>query len=334
MQSISEALMRNGNNDLTSILLSLIEFMEHEDKSLPLDNGVLGDIAIQAQIPAKALHWKELELFDRKTDVVVEQLVGINTQLQLFDTAWGILDSHTGSQNSKLQLDPWYEKLGRWQEALNTYEQRAMEQPESQEILLGRLRCLYALGEWESLSGTVEDFWPNASEEQRQEVAPLAVAASWALLQWDAMDEYADAMKIELPDRAFYRAILAVHRNQFQKAHASIAQARDLLQAELVANEDYTRSYPYVISSCCSLKPTFRIGKCFVFFFSLNWRKLSITRGMQTSPTSRPLCVKLGRRGSGLTRLGENYCLQFTGCKVVRRTSTYGRKYCSCATWS
>lgn len=326
--------MRNGNSDLTGILLNLTEFMEHEDKPLPLDNGVLGDIAIQAQIPAKALHWKELELFNRKTDVVVEQLVGINTQLQLLDTAWGILDSHTGSQNSKLQLDPWYEKLGRWQEALNTYERRAMEQPESQEILLGRLRCLYALGEWESLSGTVEDFWPNASDEQRQEVAPLAVAASWALLQWDAMDEYADAMNIELPDRAFYRAILAVHRNQFQKAHASIAQARDLLQTELVANEDYTRAYPYVIFSCCSLIPTSRIGKCFVFFFSLNWRKSSNTRGTQTCPTNRPLCVKLGRRGSSLTRLGEIYYLQFTGCKAVRRTSTYGRRYCSCATWS
>ena len=298
--------MRNGSTDLTGILLSLTEFMEHEDKPLPLDNGVLGDIAIQAQIPAKALHWKELEHFDRKSDVVVEQLVGISTQLQLLDTAWGILDSHSGSQNSKLQLDPWYEKLGRWQEALNTYDQRAMEQPESQEILLGRLRCLYALGEWESLSGTVEDFWPNASDEQRQEVAPLAAAASWALLQWDAMDEYADAMRVELPDRAFYRAILGVHRNQFQKAHASIAQARDLLQTDLVANEDYTRAYPYVPFSRYTFVPKSRIGKCFVCFFSLNWRRLLNIRGTQTSPTSKPLCVKLGRRGSSLTLLDEN----------------------------
>ena len=59
------------------------------------------------------------------------------------------------------------------------------------------------------------------------------------------MDDYIATMKQDSPDRPFYRAILAVHQNQFPKAMKQIAFARDLLDPELTSlvGESYGRSY-------------------------------------------------------------------------------------------
>ena len=59
------------------------------------------------------------------------------------------------------------------------------------------------------------------------------------------MDDYIQTMKPDSADRPFYRAILAVHQNQFPKAMQQIAKARDLLDPELttLVGESYGRSY-------------------------------------------------------------------------------------------
>ncbi|EMD30507.1 hypothetical protein CERSUDRAFT_145921, partial [Gelatoporia subvermispora B] len=59
------------------------------------------------------------------------------------------------------------------------------------------------------------------------------------------MEDYIATMKPDTPDRSFYRAILSVHQNQFPKAIAQIAKARDHLYHELtpLVGESYGRSY-------------------------------------------------------------------------------------------
>ncbi|PIL29553.1 hypothetical protein GSI_08361 [Ganoderma sinense ZZ0214-1] len=73
----------------------------------------------------------------------------------------------------------------------------------------------------------------------------MAAAAVWALNNWESMDDYIQTIKPDSADRPFYRAILAVHQNQFPKAMQQIAKARDLLDPELtsLAGESYSRSY-------------------------------------------------------------------------------------------
>jgi len=141
--------------------------------------------------------------------------------------------------------DQWYERLGRWQEALRTYERREQEDPGNPDIAIGRMKCLHALGEWDQLAGQVEEYWASATPEERREIAPMAAAAAWSLNDWDSMDNYIATMKAESTDRAFYRAILSVHQNQFPKALAHITKARDLLDPELsgLIGESYGRSY-------------------------------------------------------------------------------------------
>ncbi|KAI0272361.1 atypical/PIKK/FRAP protein kinase [Gloeopeniophorella convolvens] len=235
-------------SDLIHRLLNLCEFMEHEDQRLPIENGILGEYALKYHAYAKALHYKELEFFTETSPSIIEALIGINTKLQQSDAAWGTL-LVAREQYDITKHDQWYERLGRWQEALRTYERREQEDPGNPDIAIGRMKCLHALGEWDQLAVQVEEYWASATHEERREIAPMAAAAAWSLNDWDSMDDYIATMKADSTDRAFYRAILSVHQNQFPKALAHITKARDLLDPELTGliGESYGRSYNSVM---------------------------------------------------------------------------------------
>ncbi|KAF9482580.1 atypical/PIKK/FRAP protein kinase [Pholiota conissans] len=229
-------------------LLDLAEFMEHEEKPLPIEHRTLGEYSMKYMAYAKALHYKELEFYSESSPAVIEALISINTRLQQHDAAWGTLLT-AREQYDVTKHEEWYERLGRWQEALVAYERKAELDPSAPDIQIGRMKCLHALGEWDQLAAQVDENWANANHEDRREIAPMAAAAAWSLNEWDQMDDYIATMKPDSSDRAFYRAILSVHQNQFPKALVHIAKARDLLDPELTSfvGEGYGRSYNVMV---------------------------------------------------------------------------------------
>ncbi|KAI9050994.1 hypothetical protein LZ554_005104 [Drepanopeziza brunnea f. sp. 'monogermtubi'] len=238
--------------DLLGILLNLAEFMEHDDKALPIDIRVLGREAGRCHAWAKALHYKELEFLQDQSSGAVEALIQINNQLQQYDAAIGILRKAQLYTDGIQLRETWFEKLERWEEALDFYRKREVEHPEqadSFDIIMGKMRCLHALGEWDSLSALAQDKWHTSGLEIRRAVAPLATAAAWGLGQWDLMDDYLSVMKANTPDRSFFGAILALHRNQFRETAMYVQKAREGLDTELSAlvSESYNRAYTVVV---------------------------------------------------------------------------------------
>ncbi|KAJ6556571.1 phosphatidylinositol 3-kinase [Mycena vulgaris] len=229
-------------------LLDLCEFMEHEEKPLPIDHSTLGEYSMKFLAYAKALHYKELEFFGNASPAILESLILINTRLQQQDAAWGALLT-AREQYDVTNTEQWYEQLGRWQEALVVYDEKAEADPGSTKIQIGRMRCLHALGEWEQLASEVDERWPHANHEDRRAIAPMAAAAAWSLSEWDSMENYIATMRSDSPDRFFYRAILSVHHNQFPKALTHISKARELLHPELTAfgGPGYARSYNVMV---------------------------------------------------------------------------------------
>ncbi|TIB14647.1 hypothetical protein E3P89_00930 [Wallemia ichthyophaga] len=234
--------------DVVHTLLNLAEFMEHDDKPLPIDIPLLGEYAMNVHAYAKALHYQELEFLTEATPTVIESLVHVNTKLQQQDAAWGTL-KYAREQLDIVHHEEWYEKLGRWHEALVAYAEKAEIEGDSPEVTLGRMKCLHALGEWEQLSDFVQNKWVNAGHEERRAMAPLAAAAAWSLNNWEMMDNYITVMKQESPDRFFYRAILSVHDSHYQKALHHITKARESLDSELTSlvTESYGRAYNVVV---------------------------------------------------------------------------------------
>lgn len=249
VRSIEMALMsQNIPPEILQILLNLAEFMEHDDKALPIDIRTLGKYAAKCHAFAKALHYKELEFEQDQNSGAVEALISINNQLQQSDAAIGILRKAQAYRDVELK-ETWFEKLQRWEEALAAYKRRERIDPTSFDVTMGKMRCLHALGEWKVLSDLAQEKWNQASNEHRRAIAPLAAAAAWGRGQWELMDSYLGVMKEQSPDRSFFGAILCLHRNQFEQAEGFIEKARDGLDTELSAllGESYNRAYNVVV---------------------------------------------------------------------------------------
>eukprot|EP01113_Clastostelium_recurvatum_P006582 TRINITY_DN1298_c0_g1_i1.p1 TRINITY_DN1298_c0_g1~~TRINITY_DN1298_c0_g1_i1.p1 ORF type:complete len:2380 (+),score=927.36 TRINITY_DN1298_c0_g1_i1:62-7201(+) len=235
--------------EILQTLLNLAEFMEHDDKPLPIDIRTLGMLAEKCHAYAKALHYKEIE-FHSSPSTTIEALISINNQLQQPEAAIGILQY--AQQNHSVELkESWYEKLRRWEDALSAYERKQKDDPMSIELTMGRMRCHHALGEWEKLASLSNEAWRPAQDTTRAAIAPLAAAAAWNLGNWDRMDEYVGAMAEDSVEGAFFRAILEVHRDSenYAAAHHYINRTRDLVDTELTAlvGESYNRAYRVVV---------------------------------------------------------------------------------------
>ncbi|PGH13669.1 Atypical/PIKK/FRAP protein kinase [Helicocarpus griseus UAMH5409] len=249
VRSIDMALTsQNIPPEILQILLNLAEFMEHDDKALHIDIRTLGKYAGKCHAFAKALHYKELEFEQDQNSGAVEALISINNQLQQSDAAIGILRKAQAYRDVELK-ETWFVKLQRWEEALAAYKRRELIDPDSFDVTMGKMRCLHALGEWKMLSDLAQEKWLQASNEHRKAMAPLAAGAAWGRGQWDLMDSYIAVMKEQTPDRSFFGAILAIHKNNFDEAKMFIEKARNGLDTELTAllGESYNRAYNVVV---------------------------------------------------------------------------------------
>jgi len=236
--------------DIVTTLLNLAEFMEHDEKALPLDTRTLGALAEKCHAYAKALHYKELE-FQSTPHSAVEALISINNQLRQPDAAVGVLDLAQNKLSMTLK-ESWHEKLQRWDDALRSYQLKVQNtKPGSQphaEALLGQCRCLAALAEWDTLFKLCRSEWARVEPPARRSMAPVAAHAAWQLGDWGQMKHYVNFMSTSNgggAEGAFLSAVLDVHTGNLESAAESTERARELLGADMSAlvGESYERAY-------------------------------------------------------------------------------------------
>ncbi|MFS7952510.1 putative non-specific serine/threonine protein kinase [Helianthus anomalus] len=261
--------------EILATLLNLAEFMEHDEKPLPIDIRLLGALAEKCRAFAKALHYKEMEFegaltkkMDANPVAVVEALIHINNQLHQHEAAVGILTY--AQQRLDVQLkESWYEKLQRWDDALKAYTAKSAQAASQHLILdatLGRMRSLAALARWEELNNMCRDYWTSAEPAARLEMAPMAANAAWNMGEWDQMAEYVsklddgDETKLRVlgntaatgdggSNGTFFRAVLLVRRGKYDEAREYVERARKCLATELAALvlESYERAYSNMV---------------------------------------------------------------------------------------
>ncbi|KDD76204.1 FAT domain-containing protein, partial [Helicosporidium sp. ATCC 50920] len=236
--------------DIVTTLLNLAEFMEHDEKALPLDTRTLGALAEKCHAYAKALHYKEIE-FQTSPHTAVEALISINNHLRQPDAAVGILNVAQKDLHMELK-ESWYEKLHRWEDALRAYRRRLETVKPGTimhvEALLGQCRCLAALAQWEELFDVCRSEWNHLEPQVRRELAPIAAHAAWQLGDWMHMQQYVDIINVQASNNsegAFLSAVLDVRHKDYDKALEAVERSRDLLGTELAAlvGESYERAY-------------------------------------------------------------------------------------------
>uniref|UniRef100_A0A8D9ABA5 Serine/threonine-protein kinase TOR n=1 Tax=Cacopsylla melanoneura TaxID=428564 RepID=A0A8D9ABA5_9HEMI len=246
LATLEQAIMVPDLPEITQTILNLAEFMDHCDKGpLPLNTTILGERAIQCRAYAKALHYKEEEFLKSPDAGVIEALISINNKLQQKEAANGLLEF---VKEGEVQ-ERWYEKLQRWDKALASYEEKLTKDENNEELALGKMRCLEALGEWEQLSNTAHYHWEKLGDSARKRMARTAAAGAWPLSQWEAMARYVSCIPQDSTDGAMYRAVLAVHKDQYALAYKYVDSARDLLDTELTAmvGESYQRAHAAMV---------------------------------------------------------------------------------------
>lgn len=114
--------------DALQTLLSLAEFMEHDEKPLPIDVRRLAAMAYRCGAYAKALRYKEAEYAQvtqpqtAKSAVAGEHgLISIYNNLLQQESAVGALKDAEYRFGIR-RREEWFEKLQRWDEALIAYE--------------------------------------------------------------------------------------------------------------------------------------------------------------------------------------------------------------------
>lgn len=223
--------------EITQTILNLAEFMEHCDKGpLPLDSHILGHHAMHCRAYAKALHYKEEEFQRGASSQVVEALISINNKLQQKEAAEGLLQ-YVMQREMQVQVR-WYEKLHNWEKALRLYTEKLEVDNKDQEACLGMMRCLEALGEWGELHQVVEKNFSLLSDDNKQKASRLAAASSFGLHDYRAMKTYVDVIPRDTQEGAFYRAILAIHKEEYETV-STLVYSSTLKIIEIYSNFNF-----------------------------------------------------------------------------------------------
>lgn len=251
--------------ELTQSLLDLAEYMEHLEKALPISVSVLGSVAMKSHAFAKALYYREEEFKCSPTTATLESLVSINSHIQNQDGAVGIL-SYSQRKFGITLTESWYEKLQRWDEALVAYEKRMTQDPSSKEAFLGALRCRFALGDWDELNKQASARWESFDNNVQKSAASLACASTWAVNDFDGLDQFVQVLPESTSDGSFFRAISAIHKQDYTAALKMIETTRSTMDTELTAliGESYGRAYiPAIrVQMLSDLREIIEYAKC------------------------------------------------------------------------
>ncbi|KAK0063750.1 serine/threonine-protein kinase mTOR-like isoform X1 [Biomphalaria pfeifferi] len=250
--SLEKTLTSQEIPEIMQTLLNLAEFMEHCDKGpLPLDGHLLGERAMKCRAYAKALHYKEDEFHKGPNTQILENLISINNKLQQREAAKGVLLYAQKHNHANLKVqESWYEKLHDWDRAYQAYTRKQELNKDDDNLTLAKMRCLEAIGDWNTLHQIALDRWPVVSDEIRTSMARMAAVAAWGLGQWDSVEQYMCFIPRTSHDAAFFRAVYALHCENYPLAQQCIDKARDILDTELtaMAGESYNRAYGAMVN--------------------------------------------------------------------------------------
>ncbi|PVU88739.1 hypothetical protein BB559_005414, partial [Furculomyces boomerangus] len=270
--------------EILQAILNLAEYMERDEKPLPLSLERLGVYAQRCHALAKALHYKEIECGMVGGENVVQDLIILNQQLDQHDAAAGTLEFIRKTRPDLAGRAEWHVRLGQWDKALTVYstmengmngslfDQQFLggksfefgnesqnllnvkfasgENKTSQlEVILGKMECYYNLSDWDLLIPLIEKMW-NYSDEIKSRVAPIGANLSWALGDISQLEKYLKYLPKDKQTTHFFYALVAVYQNKNEEAHKYIRIAREKIEQEMSAqlSESFLRGYGQAVS--------------------------------------------------------------------------------------
>ncbi|KAJ1908252.1 phosphatidylinositol kinase- protein kinase tor1 [Coemansia sp. IMI 209127] len=232
-------------------ILDLAGFMERDGKQLPIDVKVLSDYAARCHALAKEIRYRETEWTLERNDEAVERLMELNQDLDMDDEAIGLLNHVRKDRSSTKDSTEWCIRLQRWDEALAMYKQQAVQSGPSHSNMVGQIRCLFEMSDWNALIPIYERIWRGEDKALQVQSAEIGVKLAWSVGDIERMEFYLSKTQSTDMATSLDRALLCVHQNRFDDASKHISDCRDKLGHALDTHltEFYRQGYSQVFHS-------------------------------------------------------------------------------------
>ncbi|CAD8184910.1 unnamed protein product [Paramecium octaurelia] len=238
---------------ISQTILNLAEFMQHDKEGLQIDISSLGELAEKCMAYAKALYYREHE-FETANSKAIQSLISLYTNLGLQESANGLLTY--AKQSLKIQVQNTdYERLKKWDEALQEYRQQQLKYENDQrmdlaiKLVVPKMRCLNALMQWQTLISQAEEIFRSNEDAKQKEIAHLAANAAMHLGQWDKLATYNEQVNAEESDKPFWKAAVCISKGQLDEAKIQVRKSRERLDGLVTGllQESYDRAQDGVL---------------------------------------------------------------------------------------
>ena len=119
--------------------------------------------------------------------------------------------------------------------------------------IVGEMRCLHSLGEWDRLLELSIENW-KPEHRNRTSIAPWAASAAWHLHDWSAMATFLEDLKETNVESLMMRTVLQLQKAsspaEFEHVRFLIDKTRDAVDVEMtpLLAESYQRAYDALIN--------------------------------------------------------------------------------------
>jgi len=251
VKDLEKILTTDNIPEVITMILNLVEFMDHTDCEFPIDLNLLSETAINQRAYAKALRFKENEFLQNPSYKTLESLVYINNKLRQQPAVNGIMKYAEKHYEIDFKMkEQWHEKQHKWENAKSAYQLKLESNPNDIQSIVGLMRCLEMLGEYEELYESSSNYWSKVGDEYHSKISRSCATAAWNLGKWEDFELYSDHIKRDTSEYPFYKAILALHKDDFSTAQNLINSARDKIDSHLtmMAGESQDRAYGAMVS--------------------------------------------------------------------------------------
>jgi phosphatidylinositol kinase/protein kinase (PI-3 family) len=131
------------------------------------------------------------------------------------------------------------------------------QQQKQQEIynlsIVGEMRCLHSLGEWDRLLELSVENW-KPEHKNRTAIAPWAASAAWHLHDWNSMATFLEELKDTTVESLMMKTVLQLQKAattaEFEQVRFLIDKTRDAVDVEItpLLAESYQRAYDALIN--------------------------------------------------------------------------------------
>ena len=286
-----EIILKNPKTpkDILLTVLNLIEFISKEENEQfdLVEYEQLGEISDMCRAYAKALFYIENGYINNNSYDNLIKLINLYIDLELPESAMGIyrltqirskndFNNLLNEKNLNLKLHQWQKAL----QGIEAQQKNNKNKENNKNLLIKKAICLDGLSDWENLLQLGDELskiniekeknLDSSKEEDIKLNIPLALSkASFNLGDWDTLKKYTINIKSsddsEIYEENFFKAIVAIKDEQYDKAKTYINIARDLIDDKIKAllNESYERAYKLLLDNenLCELEDIIRLNQ-------------------------------------------------------------------------